>query len=428
LLKPSMVLNEEPIPLERVRDLQVPRTEDRGKQPRLSPRFFSLAAAMTLYPPAPVILFTSVDDQAPLFLVFLPPSSLFSSSSSSSLFLIHIALFPSPLFLLLLHTHTHTHTQRHLVSYAVSPWHEPSYIPSFSTAYLQPLPPSLPPTCPNPLQQKVDALSRTLVGGQGRRDGRVVQGGERGLDHVLCADGFDAEAGTHKKQKLSRRAVLDKFGDVVSKLDEVSSLAMIPPRTRTHMHLRMHIHMKMHGNSLRPPRHLSPKKTRSESLSLSPPSPVSHAAPPLTLQVTRKSSELFGPFGSAVVVPRELTAIPTEIPDSMVAINLPDVNEHNARLKRKAMSTGNSEAEVRNTDSPRLKPYAAILYGGGVRSKNLLRTYRPRAPGCPPPPPCPTSSTGAPSWPRTRLYPTSQRSDWMMFRVCVYFWGVGWAV
>ena len=45
---------------------------------------------------------------------------------------------------------------------------------------------------------------------------------------MLCADGFDNETGKHKAPELSRRAILDKFSDVVGKLDEVSTIHTFP--------------------------------------------------------------------------------------------------------------------------------------------------------------------------------------------------------
>jgi hypothetical protein len=49
------------------------------------------------------------------------------------------------------------------------------------------------------MQQRVDALVRTLVGSAGvRRDGKIGEGVEKGLDHLMCADGFDVETGIHK--------------------------------------------------------------------------------------------------------------------------------------------------------------------------------------------------------------------------------------
>jgi hypothetical protein len=56
------------------------------------------------------------------------------------------------------------------------------------------------------LQQKVDALVRTLVGTAGvRRDGKVGEGVGKGLDHLMCADGFDVETGIHKVICLGSR-------------------------------------------------------------------------------------------------------------------------------------------------------------------------------------------------------------------------------
>mmetsp|Transcript_26235 Transcript_26235/g.64774 ORF Transcript_26235/g.64774 Transcript_26235/m.64774 type:complete len:368 (+) Transcript_26235:29-1132(+) len=131
------------------------------------------------------------------------------------------------------------------------------------------------------LQEKVDALVRTLVGTGG-------QGMERGLEHLLCADGFDVETGKHKAPELSRRGVLDKYYETVARLDEVA----------------------------------------------------------------RRSAELFAAYSMDLLIPKELTAGPSEIPDSTVSILIPEIQERNAKLQKTSAAASATGRAVSTPQQP----------------------------------------------------------------------------
>lgn len=93
------------------------------------------------------------------------------------------------------------------------------------------------------LQERVEALARALVGGTQQQ--KLVQA-DKGVENILCADGFDPITKTHKVRmsklhfhlctpsraiwqapKLTKREVLDKFRDVIAKVISAGPRAIL---------------------------------------------------------------------------------------------------------------------------------------------------------------------------------------------------------
>ena len=48
------------------------------------------------------------------------------------------------------------------------------------------------------LQERVEALARSLTGSVRQQQQQSLVQGERGVENVLCADGYDFSTGSHK--------------------------------------------------------------------------------------------------------------------------------------------------------------------------------------------------------------------------------------
>ena len=78
------------------------------------------------------------------------------------------------------------------------------------------------------LRDKVEALVRALMGsesGQQKATGGVLGKRDRGLDRILCADGFDERTGQHTTPRLTRREMIECVGEAATRLDEATRRA-----------------------------------------------------------------------------------------------------------------------------------------------------------------------------------------------------------
>ena len=77
------------------------------------------------------------------------------------------------------------------------------------------------------LRDKVEALVRALMGSEGQQKatGGVLGKRDRGLDRILCADGFDERTGQHTTPRLTRREMIECVGEAATRLDEATRRA-----------------------------------------------------------------------------------------------------------------------------------------------------------------------------------------------------------